>query len=97
MTHIIANQCEPTIDRYNLKNILQNVVPNPETSCGPYHPLNIPKSVNHPINTENKFGKRGNHDTIGMIALDHDGHIAAGTSTNGASFKIPGYDVLKEI
>ena len=43
------------------------------------------------INGENKFGKRGNHDTIGMIALDKDGHIAAGTSTNGASFKIPGY------
>jgi len=31
-----------------------------------------------------------NHDTIGIIAIDHEGNIAAGTSTNGAKFKIPG-------
>jgi isoaspartyl peptidase/L-asparaginase-like protein (Ntn-hydrolase superfamily) len=31
-----------------------------------------------------------NHDTIGMVAIDSDGHIAAGTSTNGMTFKIPG-------
>lgn len=31
-----------------------------------------------------------NHDTIGMIAIDMNGHIAAGTSTNGARNKIPG-------
>jgi len=31
-----------------------------------------------------------NHDTIGIIAIDHKGNIAAGTSTNGAKFKIPG-------
>jgi len=31
-----------------------------------------------------------NHDTIGIIAIDHAGNIAAGTSTNGAKFKIPG-------
>ena len=31
-----------------------------------------------------------NHDTIGMLAIDKDGNIAAGTSTNGAKFKIPG-------
>ena len=31
-----------------------------------------------------------NHDTIGMLALDSEGHLAAGTSTNGAKFKIPG-------
>ena len=39
---------------------------------------------------DKNFGKSGNHDTIGMIALDENGHVAAGTSTNGASFKIPG-------
>ena len=31
-----------------------------------------------------------NHDTIGMLALDSKGNLAAGTSTNGAKFKIPG-------
>lgn len=28
---------------------------------------------------------------IGMIAIGQDGHVAAGTSTNGANHKIPGY------
>lgn len=31
-----------------------------------------------------------NHDTIGVVAIDLNGHIAAGTSTNGARNKIPG-------
>jgi isoaspartyl peptidase/L-asparaginase-like protein (Ntn-hydrolase superfamily) len=30
------------------------------------------------------------HDTIGMIALDSKGDMAAGMSTNGLNFKIPG-------
>ena len=30
------------------------------------------------------------HDTIGMVALDKNGSIACGTSTNGAYHKIPG-------
>lgn len=31
-----------------------------------------------------------NHDTLGMIIIDVNGEIAAGTTTNGASHKIPG-------
>ena len=31
-----------------------------------------------------------NHDTIGMVALDATGKLAAGTSTNGLTHKIPG-------
>ena len=30
------------------------------------------------------------HDTIGMVALDVNGRMATGTSTNGARHKIPG-------
>jgi len=30
------------------------------------------------------------HDTIGIVAIDYEGNFAAGTSTNGAKFKIPG-------
>jgi len=36
------------------------------------------------------FGGAGNHDTIGMIAIDADGNVASGTSTNGATFKVSG-------
>lgn len=34
--------------------------------------------------------ERYGHDTIGMVALDKNGSIACGTTTNGASYKIPG-------
>lgn len=30
------------------------------------------------------------HDTIGMISLDSSGNMAAGTSTNGLQYKVPG-------
>jgi isoaspartyl peptidase/L-asparaginase-like protein (Ntn-hydrolase superfamily) len=30
------------------------------------------------------------HDTIGMVAIDAEGKMASGTSTNGARHKIPG-------
>ncbi|XP_037486830.1 probable isoaspartyl peptidase/L-asparaginase 3 isoform X1 [Triticum dicoccoides] len=33
---------------------------------------------------------RHNHDTISMAVIDKMGHVAVGTSTNGATFKIPG-------
>lgn len=36
------------------------------------------------------FASEENHDTIGMLAIDSQGRTAAGTSTNGARFKIPG-------
>ncbi|XP_048481055.1 N(4)-(Beta-N-acetylglucosaminyl)-L-asparaginase isoform X2 [Plutella xylostella] len=42
-----------------------------------------PRSASLPID-------RFNHDTIGMIAIDRKGNMAAGTSTNGVKFKIPG-------
>lgn len=29
---------------------------------------------------------------IGMIAIDQHGHVAAGTSTNGMTHKVPGYE-----
>lgn len=65
-------------------NSSQNVVPDPTGNCGPYEPIEA-----------NEVGRRlefssENHDTIGMIARDRNGNIAAGTSTNGARHKIPG-------
>ena len=74
------NNCQP--------NYRVNVTPNPDTSCGPYSPLNTA------INTLKKKAKsvinESNHDTIGMIAINKNGNVAAGTSTNGLNHKVPG-------
>ncbi|XP_042900663.1 N(4)-(Beta-N-acetylglucosaminyl)-L-asparaginase isoform X2 [Parasteatoda tepidariorum] len=60
-------------------NFWKNVNPDPRKYCGPY------KAASN----EHDFGEH-NHDTIGMIVIDSRGKIAAGTSSNGAKFKIPG-------
>lgn len=60
-------------------NFWMNVSPDSQKSCGPYTPQKL----------KNIFNEK-NHDTIGMVAVDGEGHIAAGTSTNGARHKIPG-------
>ena len=64
---------------------LKNVVPNPTSTCGPYQPKKLAKSPGKIMHSD-----QDNHDTIGMIAIDTRGHIAAGTSTNGMRNKIPG-------
>ena len=80
-----------TTSLFMCNNHLQNVIPNPKESCGPYHPSKeMSMVVGEILDHGSNFGKETNHDTIGMVAIDKDGHIAAGTSTNGASFKIPG-------
>ena len=40
--------------------------------------------------TASAFVDTQNHDTIGMVVIDSRGNIACGTSTNGATHKIPG-------
>lgn len=69
-----ADKCQP--------NYRLNVSPDATESCGPYAPL----SGAH-LNTQSA---QASHDTISMIAIHADGTMAAGTSTNGASHKIPG-------
>lgn len=74
------DQCQP--------NYWVNVLPDPGKQCGPYHPkasLNFTQSRSVPPKS-NKL----NHDTIGMIVIDGNGHISAGTTTNGLNHKIPG-------
>ncbi|VVC35343.1 Peptidase T2, asparaginase 2,Nucleophile aminohydrolases, N-terminal [Cinara cedri] len=66
-------------------NFWINVMPDPEKYCGPYKP-NLPNN----LKPNSNFVDAKNHDTIGIVAIDHNGNIAAGTSTNGAKFKIPG-------
>ncbi|CAN1798801.1 Probable isoaspartyl peptidase/L-asparaginase 3, partial [Linum perenne] len=83
------NGCQP--------NFRDNVLP--ANGCGPYHAKDsIDKQrveCSKPISTEviqprSSLVGRHNHDTISMAVIDRLGNIAAGTSTNGATFKIPG-------
>jgi len=76
-----SQNCQP--------NFWRNVYPDPTTSCGPYQidPLQKIKLAS----TSTRAIDRFNHDTIGMVAIDSQGKIAAATSSNGARHKIPGY------
>ena len=54
-------------------------------------PESLQKWMDWKANPNRKtFWLKENHDTIGMIAADGKGHIAAGCSTSGLAFKIPG-------
>lgn len=74
------NNCQP--------NFWTNVVPDPSKSCGPYKAAEIFSGSTYDYE-KHHFGSK-NHDTIGMIVIDDEGRIFAGTSTNGAKHKIPG-------
>ncbi|KAI1141310.1 asparaginase-domain-containing protein [Hypoxylon sp. FL0543] len=70
-----AARCQP--------NYRINVSPDPATSCGPYEPVAVDSGLLG-------RGRMEGHDTISLIALHASGAMAAGTSTNGASRKVPG-------
>ncbi|CAG4940245.1 unnamed protein product [Colias eurytheme] len=72
-----SGHCQP--------NFWMDVTPDPSQFCGPYQPKQNLQDRSKMIK-----GDRYNHDTIGMVAIDKNGDIAAGTSTNGAKYKIPG-------
>ncbi|WOL10208.1 putative isoaspartyl peptidase/L-asparaginase 3 isoform X1 [Canna indica] len=87
-----------------LPNFRKNVIP--AKSCGPYHLYDHASSVIESScklaggeSSEKTWYEDGNqaniigyhnHDTISMAVIDKMGHIAVGTSTNGATFKVPG-------
>ncbi|XP_068182211.1 N(4)-(beta-N-acetylglucosaminyl)-L-asparaginase isoform X2 [Antennarius striatus] len=73
----LKGNCQP--------NYRKNVVPDSSKSCGPYKPSATLKQSNR-----TQHANPNSHDTIGIIALDQDGHVAAGTSTNGLTHKVPG-------
>jgi N4-(beta-N-acetylglucosaminyl)-L-asparaginase len=70
-----ASDCQP--------NYRVGVTPDPATSCGPYSPLSDESALD-------ASRHQASHDTISMLALHRDGSMAAGTTTNGASHKVPG-------
>lgn len=79
-TRWLKGSCQP--------NYRKNVVPDPATSCGPYRPRTT-RTTRTPSGTPRNTNPRS-HDTVGVIAISEKGHVAAGTSTNGATHKIPG-------
>ncbi|XP_059060199.1 N(4)-(Beta-N-acetylglucosaminyl)-L-asparaginase-like [Achroia grisella] len=77
-------------DEYHCQpNFWTNVEPNPEEYCGPYKKLDTLGKQRTP-QKRNVGIDKFNHDTIAMVAVDKNGDVAAGTSTNGVKFKIPG-------
>ena len=74
------NKCQP--------NYRVNVTPDPHVSCGPYSPTDVTTSSH--LNDRISVINESNHDTIGMVAINERGQVAAGTSTNGLNHKIPG-------
>lgn len=81
------NNCQP--------NFWKNVKPDPDKYCGPYKPLKRSSDQRRVSEakcerTNGLEGEPEEHDTIGMVALDSSGDVAAGVSTNGLKFKIPG-------
>ncbi|RNA22220.1 N(4)-(beta-N-acetylglucosaminyl)-L [Brachionus plicatilis] len=74
----LNNSCQPNFRLW--------VSPDPSLNCGPYQPV-------QPATNSDKTNANINqqsHDTIGMIAINSDGDMAVGTSTNGAAHKIAG-------
>eukprot|EP01102_Stenamoeba_stenopodia_P019666 TRINITY_DN747_c0_g2_i1.p1 TRINITY_DN747_c0_g2~~TRINITY_DN747_c0_g2_i1.p1 ORF type:complete len:376 (+),score=85.75 TRINITY_DN747_c0_g2_i1:100-1227(+) len=81
----IKNNCQP--------NFWQDVTPDPTENCGPYQPPSPTTTNKKAVEKRERIEAdidHHNHDTIGMIVIDQSGNIAAGTSTNGLTFKIPG-------
>ncbi|XP_017003807.2 putative N(4)-(beta-N-acetylglucosaminyl)-L-asparaginase GD10667 [Drosophila takahashii] len=69
-------------------NFWRNVYPDPKSSCGPYKPLN--SWDEHASRTDQVEIGPDNHDTITMAAIDEEGNIHVGTSTNGLRHTLPG-------
>ncbi|CAO2612134.1 AGA [Lemmus lemmus] len=74
----LARNCQP--------NHWRKVIPDPSKYCGPYKPSDVLEKDNPAYKEVDIHG----HDTIGMVVIHKTGHTAAGTSTNGLKFKIPG-------
>lgn len=74
-----------------------DLVPNSQQHCGPYTPAGAERPTSQEAEVELKKrsehcdgSARKSHDTISLIAIHANGNMAAGTSTNGATHKIPG-------
>lgn len=76
------NSCQP--------NFYQNLE-GCDDSCGPYSvpaALSSPRSGRLVSRSHVPWASETEHDTIGMVAVDAEGNMACGTTTNGASHKV---------
>jgi N4-(beta-N-acetylglucosaminyl)-L-asparaginase len=76
----VAAKCQP--------NYRRNVVPSPSENCGPYTP--VPRDQIKPRKETDTTINQNNHDTIASVVVDATGRVAAGTTTNGKGWKVPG-------
>lgn len=95
--------CEAWREAACQPNYRVDVAPNATLACGPYVPLDSPSSSSSNGSSssteaaaeEEKRRRQAEvryagHDTISLMAITSSGAMAAGTSTNGASHKVPG-------
>jgi N4-(beta-N-acetylglucosaminyl)-L-asparaginase len=76
-------------------NFRVRVEPDPERSCGPYRPVPVRQGFEWDLGRCGLDGQSAgdglpSHDTMSMVVIDGSGAMAAGTTTNGAAFKVPG-------
>ncbi|KAH7323021.1 asparaginase [Stachybotrys elegans] len=81
-TDASADRCRAWRDAGCQPNYRVAVSPDAGTSCGPYTPL--------PVRDGLAARHQASHDTISIMTIARDGSMAAGTTTNGASHKVPG-------
>ncbi len=68
-------------------NFRQGVTPDASQSCGPYRPQGL-GAAHQSKPTAPSWVSRLTHDTISVVAIDSEGKIAAGSSSNGANHKV---------
>lgn len=66
--------------------------PDPAAHCGPYIPNALKAQGRSGLDTVS-WVTRLAHDTISMVAIDAQGKIAAGSSSNGANHKVKLKDI----
>ncbi|KAG6061425.1 hypothetical protein E4U17_001788 [Claviceps sp. LM77 group G4] len=90
--------CQPNARRGGARS---STVPDPRRFCGPYRRADADETGLFLWHGRDEVMNRGSagvdvnvnvngHDTIALVALDAEGRMAAGTSTNGQAHKIPG-------
>ncbi|KAM0275705.1 hypothetical protein ACHAQH_007503 [Verticillium albo-atrum] len=89
-TDAMTARCEAWRQGNCQSNYRQNVLPDPKESCGPYTGIELDASSPGYQALIAPNARQSSHDTISLTAIAASGVMAAGTSTNGASFKVPG-------
>jgi N4-(beta-N-acetylglucosaminyl)-L-asparaginase len=71
-------------------NYWSDVFPDHAKMCGPYHPQRDMNGIQQQVREYIGNSNFDNHDTISMVIVNSEKNVVSGTSTNGATHKIPG-------